>query len=431
MANSLKTGTSMSHVFDAGWKSLKRLPITAIETAVNTINRAAPESQKILIVLFDGRPAVSISRLVQAARQVRAQVLVPAPGNPEIVALASQASNLHVYDDRCANQGPVHNATLAARNMGMTHIITLDPVRDLSPDDLSTMAALIQRDPGAVFIGRPESDAQRPPQFVRLRRSLGNFLYRLQTGLQLDDARSGVYIFPLSVIDLLPLSARPSIYRIQAPVKAAWAGAEIMQVTVSGFQESISPYDGGRNTAGDAIRQWVMTLHLTMRAITPWPHRKIVGKTKKSGGKISVIHPLRSIKTLLTENATPWQLCLAAAMGVFLGALPLIAVHTIAILFAAGYFRLNKVAALAASQLCMPPIVPALCIETGYYLRFGNFLTEISLETIGYQAIDRLLEWFLGSLLLGPLLAGLTGAVVYFLGVWIRRNRMTDSHIDL
>jgi hypothetical protein len=69
---------------------------------------------------------------------------------------------------------------------------------------------------------------------------------------------------------------------------------------------------------------------------------------------------LLSIKTLLTENITPGQLAMAGALGVFLGSLPLIAVHTIAILFAAGYFRLNKVAALAASQLCMPPIVPAL-----------------------------------------------------------------------
>jgi uncharacterized protein (DUF2062 family) len=430
MANSLKSGTGMSHLFDAGWKLLKRHPITAIETSVNTINRAAPESQKILIVLFDGRPAVAISRLLRVARQVRAHVLVPAPGNPDIAALAGQATNLHVYDDRHTNQGPVQSAIQAARNMGMTHIITLDPVRDLSRDDLNTMAAVIQRHPRAVFIGRSESGAQGTPQLVHLKRSLGNFWYRLQTGLQLDDARSGVYIFPLNVIDLLPLSPRPFIYKIQAPVKAAWAGAEIMQVTVSGYQESTSRHDGCRKPMGQAIRQWIMILHLTMRAITPWPHRKIAGKTKKSVDKVSVIHPLRSIKTLLTENATPWQLCLAAAMGVFLGALPLIAVHTIAILFAAGYFRLNKVAALAASQLCMPPIVPALCIEAGYYLRFGKLLTEISLETIGYQAIDRLLEWFLGALLLGPLLGALTGAVVYFLAVWILRNRMTDSYFD-
>jgi uncharacterized protein (DUF2062 family) len=401
---------------------LKQHPITAIETAVNTIHRAAPESQQILIVLFDSRPAVAIHRLVRAAKEVRAQVLVTAPDNPKMDRLAGQASNLHLPRNRHTNQGPVQSAVNAAHHLGMTHIITLDPVRDLSQDDLSTMAAAIQRDPGAVFVGRPEPGAQGSAPRIGLKRRLGNFWYRLQTGLQLDDARSGVYIFPLSVIDLLSLSARPSMYRIQAPVKAAWAGAEIKQVTLSGFRESSLPHSGGRRMAGHAIGQWLMTLHLTMRAITPLPHPKIVTDTGQPHKKISVIHPLRSIKALLTENTTPWQLCLATAMGVFLGALPLIAVHTIVILFAAGFFRLNKVAALAASQLCMPPIVPALCIEAGYYLRFGELLTELSIETLGYQAVDRLYEWLLGSLFLGPVLAVLAGAVVYLASVVIRRN---------
>ena len=67
----------------------------------------------------------------------------------------------------------------------------------------------------------------------------------------------------------------------------------------------------------------------------------------------------------------------------------------------------------------MPPIVPALCIETGYFLRHGSFLTEVSLKTLGYQALDRLLEWLLGALLLAPLLAGLAGGLVWILAAAI------------
>jgi uncharacterized protein (DUF2062 family) len=395
---------------------------------VNTIHRAAPESQRILIVLFDGRPAAAINRLVRAAKEVRAHIFVAAPHNPDIALLAGRESRLHLRDNRYANQGPLHSAIEAAHHLGISHIVTLDPVRELSGDDLKSIAAAVQKDPGAVFVGGPQAGAQPPPGRVRLKRWLGNFWYRLQTGLQLDDARSGVYIFPLRVIDLLPLSARPPIYRIQAPVKAAWAGARIRQVALSGYQESSPPHRTGLRASGQAIAQWLMTLHLTMRAITPLPHAKIVSDGQTPGNKISVIRPLRSIKALLTEKTTPWQLCLATATGVFLGALPLIAVHTIVILFTAGFFRLNKVASLAASQLCMPPIVPALCIEAGYYLRFGRFLTEISIETLGYQALDRLYEWLLGSLLVGPALAVLAGAVVYLTAVVIRRNLVKSMH---
>jgi uncharacterized protein (DUF2062 family) len=401
---------------------LKQSPITANETPVNTLHRAAPESPQVLIVLFDGRPADAISRLVRAAEGVRMHLLVTAPVNQEIAFLAEKASNLHLHDNHPTNQGPVRSAVETARHLGMSHIITLDPVRDVSHKDLRAMTAAIRKDPGAVFVGRPEPGAQPPLQPVRLKRLLGNFWYRLQTGLQLDDARSGVYIFPVHIIDLLPLSPRPSFFRIQAPVKAAWAGADIRQVTLSGFQQCTPPHNSGRERWGRVTGQWLMNLHLTMRAITPLPHAKISSDNQAPGKKISVIRPLQSIKTLLTEKTTPWQLCMATAMGVFLGALPLIAVHTIVILFTAGFFRLNKVAALAASQLCMPPIVPALCIEAGYYLRFGRFLTEISIETLGYQAVDRLYEWLLGSLLLGPVLAVLTGGMVYLASVIIRRN---------
>jgi len=109
-------------------------------------------------------------------------------------------------------------------------------------------------------------------------------------------------------------------------------------------------------------------------------------------------------------------------VGVFLGTLPAIGFHTLLILVAAGYFRLNRVAALAASRLCMPPLVPALCIEIGYYLRHGHFLTEISIETLGYQGLLRLLEWGIGSIFLAPVLSAGIGAIIYFVALGISKS---------
>jgi hypothetical protein len=42
-------------------------------------------------------------------------------------------------------------------------------------------------------------------------------------------------------------------------------------------------------------------------------------------------------------------------------------------------------------------------------------LTEFSLETLGYQALERLYEWLLGSLVLAPLLALLVGGLILML----------------
>jgi uncharacterized protein (DUF2062 family) len=125
---------------------------------------------------------------------------------------------------------------------------------------------------------------------------------------------------------------------------------------------------------------------------------------------------------LLRKNLEPGQLAAAGALGVFLGTLPLIGFHTIMILFATGFLRLNKVAALTTSQLCIPPLVPAICIEIGFFLRHGRFLTEISLQTLGYQAIERLLEWGIGSIIFAPLFAAAMWAILYLSSIILKRT---------
>jgi uncharacterized protein (DUF2062 family) len=171
----------------------------------------------------------------------------------------------------------------------------------------------------------------------------------------------------------------------------------------------------------DNLRLSLLNTRLTVRSMFPITRRRIV-PDGQGGMRVTVLHPIQSVRALVAENNSPGRLAAAGALGVFLGTLPLVAFHTVAILFAAGFFRLNRVVAVAASQLAMPPLVPALAIETGYFLRRGEFLVEISLRTLGYEGLDRLAEWLIGSLVLGPVLALLVGGVIYILGVVVRRE---------
>ncbi len=224
------------------------------------------------------------------------------------------------------------------------------------------------------------------------------------------------------VLEKLSLNEKRFSFEIEVLVKGAWAGASLREAEISVHYppqgERISHFHRLR----DNLRLSLLNTHLTMRSVLPWPHRKIIIENGKKEA-ISVLRPIRSLRTLLTENTTPGQLAAAGALGVFLGAVPLIAFHTLAVLFAAGFLRLNKVAAVSASQLCMPPIFPARCIEAGYFMRHGEFLTEISLRTLGYQGLERLYEWFLGSLVVGPILAVTVGLFIYLLALMVRKER--------
>ena len=74
-------------------------------------------------------------------------------------------------------------------------------------------------------------------------------------------------------------------------------------------------------------------------------------------------------------------------------------------------------------HLFMPPLTPFLCIEAGYFLRHGCFLTEFTMRTIVSEGLSRIWEWLLGSLILAPLFAILTGCTVYFTAaLWQKRR---------
>lgn len=303
-------------------------------------------------------------------------------------------------------------AATAAREMGMTHIVTLDADGQHDPSEIHRFFEFIEKNPDAILVGKRDFNKVRLPRGRRFGRAFSNFWLRVQTGRRIGDAQSGFRAYPLYVLEKLKLRERRFSFEIEVLAKAAWAGVEILDVDISVYYPPKNERISHFGMFLDNFRLTLLNTRLTMRCMLPWPHRKIV-KEPASQEKISVFHPIRSLRVLLTGDNSPGRLAAAGALGVFLGALPLIAFHTVSILFSAGFLRLNKIAAVTASQLCMPPLVPALCIEAGYFMRHGSFLKEISLETLGYQGLERILEWFLGSLIVGPALAVAVAGIVY------------------
>jgi hypothetical protein len=83
------------------------------------------------------------------------------------------------------------------------------------------------------------------------------------------------------------------------------------------------------------------------------------------------------------------------------------------ILYVCIRLNLNKIMALAIQNLYMPPFTPFLCIELGYFMRHGTFLREASLQTIVRELPYRFWEWLLGSLVIAPIAAILSGLITY------------------
>ncbi len=381
------------------------------------------EAVRLLAVIPLYNHGATVRSVVEKTLTVHDRVLVVDDGSTDGGAetLAGLPVTVLRHETNRGKGAAILTAAREARRLGMTHIATIDADGQHDPADLSGLLAVIEETPLAVVVGKRDFDTANVPGGSRFGRGFSNFWLRLQTGKSLGDTQSGFRIYPLRVLEGLRLGEVHYSFEVEVLVKAAWAGVPLREAPISVHyppgDERISHFRGFM----DNFRLTLLNTRLTLRSVAPWPHRKIVAEGEGKG-KLSVLRPMQSLRTLLTENTSPGRLAAAGALGVILGAAPLIACHTIAILFAAGFLRLNKVAAISASQLCMPPIVPALCIEAGYFMRHGELLTEVSLETLGYQGMQRLWEWLLGSLVVGPVMALAVAAAIYVMARIVKRE---------
>lgn len=377
---------------------------------------------RILIVVPVYNHAQTIRDVVNRALSQHNAVLVVDDGSTDGSGERLKGLDVTVlrHGENLGKGAAIMTAARHAEKIGVTHIITIDADGQHAPEDIGCFLSAIQKNPGAIVVGKRDFNGKNIPGSTRFGRKFSNFWFRAQTGFPLGDTQSGFRAYPVFVLMGLKLAEHRYSFEIEVLVKAAWAGIRIRDIDISVHYppktQRISHFDKIKDNA----RLSRLNTHLTMRALLPWPHRKL-SRTGEAPD-VSILHPLRSVRMLLAEHATPGRLAASGALGVLLGTLPLIGFHTVSILFAASFLRLNKAVAVATSQIAAPPIFPALCIELGYFMRNGSFLTEISLRTLGSEALYRIYEWLIGSIVLGPVAGAIIGACIYVTAGLISRK---------
>ena len=313
-------------------------------------------------------------------------------------------------------------AAREAEKLGMTHIITLDADGQHDPTGFSRFLPVIQENPLAIVMGKRRIKNTRIPFSSRVYRPISNFWFRVLTGNSLKDTPCGFRAYPVAVLTWLELREKGFAFEEEVLVKAAWAGIPFQEVEVSIYYpppgERISHVRFFRDTLVRAL----LNTRLTIWSLAPIPSKQFMpGEDEQE--KITLRHPIESLRILLRRKISRPQLAFSAGLGVLIGTLPLVGFWTMAVLITASYLRLNKYVALVASQPCNHPVVPALCIEAGYFMRHGKFLTELSLNTLGYQALERIFEWIIGSIVLGPLFGVLTAGLIYGITFSLKKEK--------
>jgi len=308
------------------------------------------------------------------------------------------------------------------RSLGGRFLITIDADGQHQPRDLERFIPLLQGPDTAVVIGSRDLREANVPRRSRVGSQIGNFWLRLETGASIEDCQSGFRAYPVRYVSQLKLSGSHFDFETEVLAKAVWAGLKLRTVAVDVWYPEPQRRVSSFRPVVDNLRISWMHARLVGRRLLPIPHRRLLPAEKPYLDLRVLRHPIKALRGLLEENATPSLLGMSAAVGTFLATLPLIGLHTVVIIYVATRLRLNRVVAVSIQNLCMPPLVPMLCLELGYQMRYGEWLTEFSTRTVVAELHQRLFEWLIGSLVVGPVAAALVGGVV-FLGARAIQSR--------
>lgn len=376
-----------------------------------------------LVVIPVFNHAGTVRSVAQGCLELGLPVLVVDDGSTDgsFAAVADLPIRTHRFPANRGKGAAILAAAALARDLGYAAILTLDADGQHDPADAPRLLTAAAAAWPAILVGARRMDGPDVPASSLFGRAFSNFWVRLECGQTLPDTQSGFRLYPVAFLDRTRFLTRRYTFEVEVLVRGAWGGLPLDAVPVSVHyapgKARISHFRAFR----DNLRLTVLHTFLVTRSLIPWPHPRAVPGLAPAAGP-SLWHPKALLRHLARQHTTPLELAMAAGVGIFLGALPIIPFGLALILYVSHRFHLNKLAAAAASNLCIAPFVPFLCIEAGHFLLHGRFWTDFSRHGLLQEIHLRLLEWLLGSLVVGPLLGLAGGVLTYWLVRSLRRR---------
>lgn len=373
-----------------------------------------PPGTLLLIPVYNH--ALTLRGVVQACLREGYPVLVVDDGSTDgsLDTVSDLPISRHRLPENRGKGAAIQAGAGVAAALGYEAVITLDADGQHDPVDAKRLLEVAAPAWPAIVVGARQMDGPNVPSSSRFGMVFSNFWVRLECGKTLPDTQSGYRLYPVSLLTRHFLSRRYT-FEIEVLVRGSWAGLPVLSTPISVYyppqDERVSHFHKFRdNLRLTVLHTWLVTLSLM-----PWTHRRQTPEPASEKPPASLLHPVRFFRQLCQEHSSPGELATAVWMGIFLGALPIIPFGIAAIVYVCHRLHLNKLAAAGASNVCIAPFVPFLCIEVGHFLRYGEWWTTFTRHTLVNEIHFRIWEWFLGSLIVGPILGTLGALLTYAL----------------
>ena len=330
---------------------------------------------------------------------------------------------------------------------GYTHAVTIDTDGQHDPAEIPRLLERARREPAALVLGLRDQSAPGYPSKSRLGRRMSNLFIRMESGVRVEDSQCGLRVYPLGLVGAVRCGAGRFGFETEIVTRAAWAGCPVVEVPVACRYLPPGERVSHLNPFLDTVRGFGMHIRLLARALLPWPRHpqwplpEARARVASAGGPrrgpwrrfIAWINPAEAWRQARGDQVSREAFAAGLALGAFVGNLPAYGFHAFIGLYMSKRFHMNPVAVFLGTNISTPPVGPLLnvaAVAVGSLLIHGSLPSpaDFDLRTLGWLTVianlrNMLLEWLLGSIIVGLACAG----IVFMVGHRVLRLAAAGS----
>jgi glycosyltransferase involved in cell wall biosynthesis len=307
-----------------------------------------------------------------------------------------------------------------AWNKGYEYAITIDSDGQHFASNLPTFIEAIDEHPNAIIIGNRNMDQAGIPGKSSFGNRFSNFWFKFETGIKMPDTQSGFRLYPLKPLSKMFFFTRKYEFEIEVIVRAAWKGVEVTDVPIQIYyapkETRVSHFRPFRDFSRVSVLNTILVIYALL-IVKPFVFiRKLNKKNIQS-----------FFRDQIFQSKEPnYKITFAIMLGLFMGVAPVWGYQMIIAFALAHLLKLNKVIVLVASNISIPPMIPLILFAS---FKLGSFFIESNkLNVIYHKGLsldlikDNIVQYLVGSLVFGLILAFTFGILTYILLLIFRKK---------
>jgi glycosyltransferase involved in cell wall biosynthesis len=308
---------------------------------------------------------------------------------------------------------------MQAAQSGYENAISMDSDGQHFASDLPAFLNKLKEHDQTLYVGARNMDAAGAPGKSNFGFRFSNFWYTVTTGIKLPDTQCGYRLYPLKELTKMRFFTHRFEFEIEVLVRAAWKKIPVKAVPVKVYYPPSEKRVSHFRPFTDFFRISLLNTLLVLLALLYYrPYLFFSRLTWKSfKGFVR--------KELFNPNESNGVKVASVMVGAFMGVAPVWGWQMAIALGIAIAFRLNKIIVLAVSNISIPPMIPFILylsyITGGILLGRGAGIPFDSNITLAFVT-DNLLQYILGSLVFGVILAMVLGLVTYLALLLFRKQ---------